>query len=291
MSFLLFILSITLKKIENELNDILFNSIIGDNYNLATIYNYNYENIKIKHYSQNSKKKIICIFGVLVNQNGMKIEKEMLKWLLPEYDIYIVYQKYPGKLYEYPGLRFAQWIIQSLNKTILLYLHTKGAFYPHKFQSTIREFWMNEFKYPRNQIYIQAILKNKSDISIPFRKNISTWYNGMLISKRAFDLIPEIEVNKNRYFYEGGVFNVNNIRIKGIINDNQSPNTIGNTLVKYLKFHNKKIIKNAIIIDFILIGFIIIFKIYINNEYKVFKFNKKKRQFLPKLIIKVKKLH
>ena len=223
MTFFLIILFIVLKKLDNKMNDIFFNSIIGDNYNLTKIYNYNYEDIKIKHYSQNSKNKIMCIFGVLANQNGMKIEKEMLKWLIPEYDIYIVYQKYPGKLFEYPGLRFAQWIIQSLNKTLLLYLHTKGAFYPRKVQEIIREFWMNEFKYPRNQIYIQAILKNKSDISIPFRKGYSTWHNGMLISKRAFALIPEIEVNKNRFFYEGGVFHVNNIRIKGIINDNQSP--------------------------------------------------------------------
>lgn len=222
----------------------------------------------------------MCIFGVLANQNGMKIEKEMLKWLIPEYDIYIVYQKYPGKLYEYPGLRFAQWIIQSLNKTLLLYLHTKGAFNPRKFQEIIREFWMNEFKYPRNQIYIQAILKNKSDISIPFRKRYSTWYNGMLISKRAFDLIPEIEVNKNRFFYEGGVFHVNNIRINGIINDNQSPYEVESTLFKYLKFHNKKKIKITIIIYVILIEFIIIFKIYINNKYINFNYKKKKRNFL-----------
>lgn len=280
MAFFLIILLIVLKKLDNKMNDIFFNSIIGDNYNLTKIYNYNYEDIKIKHYSQNSKNKIMCIFGVLANQNGMKIEKEMLKWLIPEYDIYIVYQKYPGKLYEYPGLRFAQWIIQSLNKTLLLYLHTKGAFYSRKFQEIIREFWMNEFKYPRNQIYIQAILKNKSDISIPFRKGYSTWYNGMLISKRAFDLIPEIEVNKNRFFYEGGVFHVNNIRIKGIINDNQSPYEVESTLFKYLKFHNKKKIKITIIMDVILIEFIIIFKIYINNKYINFNYKKKKRNFL-----------
>ncbi len=43
----------------------------------------------------------------------------MIDWLLPEYDIYCVYQKYPGDLYEYPYLRFAQWISQTFNKTIL----------------------------------------------------------------------------------------------------------------------------------------------------------------------------
>jgi len=38
----------------------------------------------------------------------LKIEKELLKWFTPEYNVYIVYQKNPGKLFEYPALKFAQ---------------------------------------------------------------------------------------------------------------------------------------------------------------------------------------
>ena len=125
------------------MNDILFNSIIGDSYNMSSIYHYIYNNIKIKHQSQNITNKIICILGVLVNKNGVAIEKEMLNWLLPEYDIYSVYQKYPGILYEYPSLRFAQWILQSLNKTILFYLHTKGAFHSSRSQVSVRKLWSN----------------------------------------------------------------------------------------------------------------------------------------------------
>jgi hypothetical protein len=45
----------------------------------------------------------------------------MLEWLLPEYDVYCVYQKYPGILYEYPAIRFAKYIINN-KKRIMRYI-------------------------------------------------------------------------------------------------------------------------------------------------------------------------
>ena len=126
MVFFKILIIIYFKEIINNFRKILFNSIKGDDYNLSLIYHYNYDNIKINHKSQNNTNKIIWILGVLVNQKGIRIENEILKWLLPEYDIYSVYQKYLGILYEYPALRFAQWIIYELNK--ILYFLSKGAF-------------------------------------------------------------------------------------------------------------------------------------------------------------------
>ena len=41
----------------------------------------------------------------------------MNEWLLPEYNVYTVYQKYPGKLFEYPALRFAQWLLKKKKTT------------------------------------------------------------------------------------------------------------------------------------------------------------------------------
>ena len=287
MFFVKLFIILFFKEIQNDLNDILFNSIIGDNYNLSSIYHYNYDNIKIKHLSQNVTNKITCILGVLVNDNGIKIEKELIDWLLPEYDIYSVYQKYPGILYEYPALRFAQWIINTLNKTILLYLHTKGAFYPSINQLYIRKLWRNEFLQPRNHLYIQFILNNKTDISVPFRKDVCTWFNGMFISKRAFNLIPEVPISKIRYFYEGGLFYVANMRIKGIINDNQSPYTIGNAIIQYLKLPNKKSGTIIMFVCLFLLLFIIFIKLLINNSFKVFKY-KRRRKIPQKFIIKLK---
>lgn len=135
--------------------DKLFDSIDFDYYNLSLIYNYEYNTIKIKN-KLNIKKNsnsVVCVLGVLVNKKGIEIEKSLLKWLLPEYDIYCVYQKYPGKLFEFPALRFAQWLSIKFNISTILYIHTKGAFNQHKGQNDIRALWKNEFSKPRNKIY------------------------------------------------------------------------------------------------------------------------------------------
>ena len=207
--------------------------------NLTSIYSYNYDNIKIKHLTQNPKDKIICILGVLANKVGLTIEKEMLDWLIPEYDIYCVYQKSPGILYEYPAIRFAQWILQKLNKSLILYLHTKGSAHASQHQQFIRNFWKVEFKSPRNKIYIRPILNNQTDVSAPFRCSRTTWYNGMFISKRAFDIIGEVPKFKNRYHYEGFLFINRDVRIIGIIKDNQLGQLLKKEMYKHLKYLNK----------------------------------------------------
>ena len=90
----------------------------------------------------------------------------------------------------------------------------------------------------------------------------------MFISKAAFDLIPEVSISKGRYFYEGAFFNVANIRIKGIINDNQSPYTIRNAIFQYLKLLNKKKEVIIIIIEVFLIFFII--RIKLDKIFQIF---------------------
>ena len=78
----------------------------------------------------------------------------MVNWLNQEYDVYKIYQKYPGILYEYPALRFCQWLIENENISFLLYLHTKGATHKSFKDSSmlIRKFWKKEFTKPRNLI-------------------------------------------------------------------------------------------------------------------------------------------
>lgn len=62
MVFSLIILINVIKNIKNELNDIIFNSIIEDNYNLTSIYHYNYDKIKIKHQTDNQTNKTIYMY-------------------------------------------------------------------------------------------------------------------------------------------------------------------------------------------------------------------------------------
>ena len=288
MNFYFIIIIIIKRIINNNIEDVLFDSIIGDDYNLTSIYHYNDKNIKIKHLTKNAKNQIICIFGVLVNLQGIMIENEMIDWLSPEYDIYCVYQKYPGKLYEYPYFRFAQWIMQKLNKNILLYLHTKGAFNKSPNQIHVRKIWMNEFTNPRNKNYIQPILKNITDISAPFRIGFCTWYNGMFISKRAFDLIHEVPIKKTRGFYEGGIFSLKSIRIKGILKDSIKASRVGKAVMYHLEFLKKKKKEIDIFIqDSLLFVFIFIIKLYIIILLKFFKYKKEKKTLPLKLIYRM----
>ena len=200
----------------SSLNSILFDSIIEDHYNIASIYDYNYTNIKIKKHISNKNNSLVAVFGILVNDFGLKIEKEMLNWLTPEYQVYKIYQKYPGTLYEYPALKFAKWLTEKKNISFLLYLHTKGATHQTiTSDKIIRKFWKNEFTKPRNKLYINQIINNKTDIATPLSNGIYTWYNGMYISKRAFQL-NKIYPSKNRYLYEY-LFENEKTRIKGII--------------------------------------------------------------------------
>ena len=234
----------TINKTDLYYNDIIFNLIENDYYNMSLIYNYSYNSIKIKHIKNIKylKDNIVCVFGILANEKGLEIANSMIKWLLPEYDIYCVYQKYPGELFEYPALRFAQWLSLRFNIKIILYVHTKGAFhYEHAYQEKVRKLWKLEFTSPRKKIYVQLIKKNMTDIASPFRNGACTWFNGMFISNRAFNLINTIQYYKyNRWTYESLFIN-KNIRFRGILNDKITPNQIGFEQDRYI---NKKDLEN-----------------------------------------------
>ena len=239
LNFLLYNISESIGNIATNKNELkyyekihyeyLFDTIDSDDYNLSLIYNKFYNSIKIKHKSKIfNLRKDICVLGVLCSDEGLKIEKEMLTWLIPEYDVYCVYQKYPGILYEYPALRFAQWFSQSFNISIILYVHTKGAYNKGKIQDKVRELWKHEFTKYNKKKYIELLKNNFCDVALPFRFNVATWYNGMFISNRAFNLINEIEYYpKSRWHYEILFRNSNKInytiRIKGVIDDNILP--------------------------------------------------------------------
>ena len=211
---------------------------IKSNFNLSQIYPKNIiklNTIKIYHKTKNSEYKPLCVFGVLENGNGLKIEKEMLEWLIPNYNIYIVYQKNPGKLYEYPALRFAQWLIKKKNKDFLLYLHSKGASHPNRsknIQIIVRKLWEHEFSGNNKNKYINSILTNKTDVATLFtygRKK--TWFNGFFISNRAFDIIGKIKIKK-RMYYERMFVNTK-VRVLGILS-----NKVRNSHAAARKFYN-----------------------------------------------------
>jgi len=204
--------------------------------------------IKIIHKTKNSLNKILCVFGVLENDYGKKIEDEMLKWLLPNYNLYIVYQKYPGKLFEYPALKFAQYLIKKTNITLLLYIHSKGAFYPNRgnIQKVVRLLWKYEFSGDNKKKYILPILNNQTDVTTMFTGSFKiTWFNGFYVSQRAFNIIRNLDrklkKRKKRHKYEK-MFRGTKVRVLGIIKNNVNKK-VHYYARKYLKknYSNKKI--------------------------------------------------
>ena len=175
--------------------------------------------IKIIHKGNtNIKNKELCIFGILENKEGLKIEKEMLEWLLDEYDVYCVYQKAPGVLYEYPAIRFAQWIINKKEQNLCLYIHTKGAFHSSAINNKIRFVWKNEYSGSRKKKYIYPLKNNLSDATcILSSKKGNTWFNGFFISKRGFDILGTIKTSEDRYLYESLFQTHQKARVWGIL--------------------------------------------------------------------------
>ena len=100
--------------------------------------------ISFREYNGRQSKRY-CVLGVLKSSRGLQIKDEMLSWLLNEYNVYCVEQEMPGKLFEYPALRFAQWLCTEKDCDDVLYVHTKGAGRPSDVQKKIRKMWQTQF--------------------------------------------------------------------------------------------------------------------------------------------------
>jgi len=192
-------------------------------------------NIRIVHKSKyNNNNKIICIFGVLESDLGLKIESEMLEWLLIEYDVYCIYQDYPGIYYEYPAIRFAQWFLKTKEIDLCLYIHTKGAFFHHNFQKYVRNCWKSEYSGKRKFKYINPLKKGIADItSILTNKNRIMWFNSYFITIQAFNIINEIKFKDNRYNYEGMFMNYTTIKVLGILKNDVEPDEACKIVLNY----------------------------------------------------------
>lgn len=147
---------------------------------------------------------ILCILGVLANDRGIEIKHEMLRWITSKYDCISVHQDYPGKLFEYPALSFAQYASIRFNKPVL-YVHTKGAFHATNVckQHLVRKLWYREFIL-HYQWYLDIIKHNKKVVACPFigDKAHTTWTNGFIATPDAWMSIPVVPKLKDRLPYE-----------------------------------------------------------------------------------------
>lgn len=165
----------------------------------------------------NNNSDSLCVLGVLDNNAGQVIKNELINWLSNKFQLFIVQQKFPGKLYEYPALNIAKQLSTKLNKN-LLYVHTKGAFYPRAEAPVIRNIWKKLF----NDKYAWCLnyLSKTNAMCCPFSGNSKIpWYNGFFADPIAWSKLNIIP-NDNRWYYETDLFKPTDILCYGYYNNN-----------------------------------------------------------------------
>lgn len=139
--------------------------------------------------------KQLCVLGVVDNERGQAIKKEMLAWLDPLYDVNLVI--HDGSHFEYPALQYAQALSIEEDKPVL-YLHTKGAFNRAELSEEVREMWKHEFG-GRRDIYFGLVNRPFAVVACPFTgSDKTTWYNGFVANAKAWSEIPPIGSPSNR---------------------------------------------------------------------------------------------
>lgn len=173
----------------------------------------------VKHEVQDSSKPL-CVLGVLLTERGIKIREEMLDVLHDKFDLYVVEQPAPGRLFEYPALLYTKKLTQETGRPCL-YLHTKGAGNHNAVQQIVRRMWYDELVSKIDK-YLAAVDTATPTVACPYCSSEGvTWFNGFVVNKPAMEL-ANITENTDRYYYEAIFSNENckGVTVKGIILDN-----------------------------------------------------------------------
>lgn len=188
---------------------------------------------------------IICVFGCLLTDAGKKIKQEMLDWILPKYDCFVVNQEAPGKLFEFPGLVMAKKVSIMYNKPVL-YLHTKGAAHSTNVYNQVncRLVWKDEFINHYDEYYNEVNKdKNIAKVLCPFcgTKQNTTILNGFIANEKAWRIV-NIPNPVERLRYEH-IFNSVNVKMFGRIlnnvNDLCNKDTGFRKMLKYINKYDK----------------------------------------------------
>lgn len=154
-----------------------------------------------------------CVLGVVDNDSGRAIEREMREWLEPNYNLIEVL--HDGSLFEQPALRFMQdWCVTY--KVPCLYLHTKGAFNRPELSASVRDMWKHEFTVNRD-LYFGIVNRPYAVVACPTTgRDKTTWHNGFVANWQAMAEHPLIEPNTNRMKFER-LFVGSNTQVVGVM--------------------------------------------------------------------------
>lgn len=145
-----------------------------------------------------TNKKPICVLGVLGTPKGNEIMREMLKWLLPIYNIRECV--HDGTRFELPALIYARDIACATGQPVL-YLHTRGAVNTWRTTAPTHKMWCEEFGVQWRK-YQQLVDDPRPTIACPFADaNGEHRYNGFVANAAAWAL-ADLQPSDDRMVYE-----------------------------------------------------------------------------------------
>lgn len=123
-----------------------------------------------KHFSDDEHKPL-CVLGAANCLRGQMIAEEMLMWLKPNFNVFVI--RHDGTTFEYAALKFLQNLIKSgtYNEPVF-YLHTKGAYHVRKESEATRRMWKYEFV-TRQKLYLETVSTDKPLLATPYSGIIS----------------------------------------------------------------------------------------------------------------------
>ena len=159
---------------------------------------------------------MLAVMGVLKTEKGKKIKERISNYLKPRFDILYVEQEPPGKMFEYPAIRYALQLAIEMDEPVL-YIHTKGAADPYNmwYQTPVKKLWEKEFGTEKVEENYKKVCCDAPTIICPIAGSANqTWWNGMIINPAAARLLMKtFHFDKNRYYYEYNMCNVPGMRV------------------------------------------------------------------------------
>lgn len=159
--------------------------------------------MEVKRLFTDDDHKPYCVLGSAQTELGKKIEEEMLTWLVPYFNVYLI--RHDGSTYEYAALKWMKDVMGRTNEPCF-YLHTKGAYFTRQVTHRVHNMWRREFT-TRQSEYLKAVDTDKPTMACPYTGSTHVpWYNGWVANAAAIRQMPIIRTDDRFYYEQGGLF-------------------------------------------------------------------------------------